>query len=95
MVALCDLDRAAAEKRAEDFFPDADIYTDYGELLARADIEVVDVATHPPQRPTILKAAMRAGKHVLSQKPFVLDLDVGQELVDLVMKTLADAKGGS
>ena len=28
-------------------------------------------------------SALEAGKHVLSQKPFVLDLDDGQELVDL------------
>ena len=30
--------------------------------------------------------ALRAGKHVLSQKPFVLDLDVGERLADLADK---------
>ena len=36
----------------------------------------------------MIKAALEAGKHVLSQKPFVLDLDFGQRMVDL-----ADRKG--
>src|SRR5690606_26326151 len=36
----------------------------------------------------IIEAALQAGKHVLSQKPFVLDLDVGEHLADL-----ADAHG--
>ena len=81
VVAMCDLDRNVAQQRAKEYYPKAEIYSDYNELLSRDEIEVVDVATHPPQRPAILKAAMKAGKHVLSQKPFVLDLDVGEELV--------------
>ena len=36
----------------------------------------------------MIEAALAAGKHVLSQKPFVLDLDAGARLCDL-----ADAKG--
>ena len=34
----------------------------------------------------MIRAALNAGKHVLSQKPFVLDLDVGLELVELAAK---------
>ena len=55
-------------------------------LLARDDVEVVDITTHPPERPPLVEAALRAGKHVLSQKPFVLDLDVGERLADLADK---------
>lgn len=83
VVALCDINRAAAEARAKEYYPDAAIFTDYQDLLRRDDIEVLDIATHPPQRPEIIRAGLRAGKHVLSQKPFVIDLDIGQELVDL------------
>lgn len=83
VVALCDVDRARAEKRRAEFFPEARLYTDYHDLLRRDDVEVVDIATHPPQRPQLIEDAVHAGKHVLSQKPFVLDLDVGQRLVDL------------
>jgi predicted dehydrogenase len=83
VVALCDLDVARAEARRDEFCPQADVYDDYRQLLARDDVEVVDITTHPPIRPAIIEAALGAGKHVLSQKPYVLDLDVGARLADL------------
>ena len=83
VVALCDIRRAAAVGRRDEFFPEAEIFTDYRDLLRRDDIEVVDVTTHPAERTQILRDSLLAGKHVLSQKPFVLDLDVGQSLVEL------------
>jgi predicted dehydrogenase len=83
VVVLCDTDRQRAEKRREEFYPDADATDDYRDVIARDDVEVVDVTTHPPERPPLVEAALRARKHVLSQKPFVLDLDVGERLADL------------
>ena len=72
-----------AKKRRDEFYPDAVVYEAYQELLERDDIEVVDVTPHPKDRLQILRDAIRAGKHVLSQKPFVLNLDDGEELVHL------------
>jgi predicted dehydrogenase len=86
VAALCDIDLAKARARRDEFYPDAEIFDDYRDLLRRDDIEVVDVATHPPVRPPIVEAALRSGRHVLSQKPFVEDLDVGQRLVDLAAR---------
>jgi predicted dehydrogenase len=83
VVALCDPDAIRAEKRRAEFFPGAAVSGDFREVLRRDDIAVVDVATHPAERVEIIEAALRAGKHVLSQKPFVLDLDVGERLVAL------------
>ncbi len=83
VTALCDLNESVAQSRAKEYFPDAKVYRDYKQLLRDDAIEVVDITTHPPERPPIIEAALLAGKHVLSQKPFVLDLDVGQRLVDL------------
>jgi predicted dehydrogenase len=82
VVALCDLRRSVAEQRRNVFFPEADVYDDYRLLLKRSDIEVVDIATHPPERAPIIADALDADKHVLSQKPFVVDLDVGRRLCD-------------
>ena len=81
VAALCSRDRARVEGRRDEFYPQAATYLDYRELLARDDIEVVDVTPHPEERVPILEAAIDAGKHVLSQKPFVVDLDVGAALV--------------
>lgn len=83
VTALCDIDRAAAESRRDEFYPAAAVVTDYRELLADDRIEVVDVTTHPEVRTPIVADALRAGKHVLSQKPFVLDLDEGERLAEL------------
>lgn len=88
VAVLCDLNRDRAEKRQAEFYPDADITTDYRDVLGRDDIAVVDIATHPQERLPLLEAALRARKHVLSQKPFVLNLDDGERLCDL-----ADAMG--
>ena len=49
-------------------------------------MDVVDIALHPEPRVAVMEAALDAGKHVLSQKPFVLDLDVGERLVALAAK---------
>ncbi len=86
VVALCDISEAAAKKRQAEFFPDAKIYTDHNELLKRDDIEVVDITLHPQYRVPVIEAALNARKHVLSQKPFVLDLDIGAKLCDLAQK---------
>jgi predicted dehydrogenase len=86
VVALCDVDRMRAEERRREFYPRAAVCDDFREVLSRDDVEVVDITTHPPQRPPLIEAALRARKHVLSQKPFVLDLDVGERLADLADK---------
>jgi predicted dehydrogenase len=83
VAALCDIDVVRAKMRRDEFFPDAFTTDDYRQVLARDDIEVVDITTHPQQRPPLIEAALNARKHVLSQKPFVLDLDVGARLADL------------
>ena len=86
VVALADVNRAAAEKRRDEFFPKADVYTDHRELLARDDITVVDIATHTAIRGGQIRDALLAGKHVLSQKPFVADLNEGRRLAALAKR---------
>lgn len=86
VVALCDRVEAAAQQRRQEFYPGAEVYTDYRRLLARDDVDVVDIALHPELRVAVIEAALKADKHVLSQKPFVLDLDIGERLVTLANK---------
>jgi len=83
VVALCDVDESRARKRQEQFYPDAQVYTDYQSVIAREDIEVIDAATYPEVRVEIMNAALNAKKHVLSQKPFVTDMAEGERLVAL------------
>jgi predicted dehydrogenase len=83
VTALCDTHEIRAREKQQRYFPDAKVCTDYKALLACDNIEVVDAATHPAERAAIVAAALKSGKHVLSQKPFAVDLDAGARLCEL------------
>lgn len=59
------------------------VYPDMAAVLADDVVEVVDVAVPAAQQPPIVEAALRAGKHVLAQKPFAPDPATGSRLVQL------------
>ena len=88
VVAICDrhLDRAQARRDA--YFPDARATDKVEDVIGRSDIPVLDLTVHAKDRVALMRRALEAGQHVLSQKPFVRDLQVGRELV-----ALADQKG--
>jgi predicted dehydrogenase len=83
VAAICDVDLARAAKRRDEFYPAAAICADFNEVLERADIDVIDAALHPEHRADLLEAALQAGKHVLSQKPLGLNLDLAERLANL------------
>ena len=88
VAAFCDVDESVATGRRDQYNPAGLVFTDYNALLAQTEIPIVDIATHVEVRGSIIEAALLAGKHVLSQKPFTLDLAEGERLADL-----ADARG--
>jgi predicted dehydrogenase len=82
VVTIADPTLQKAEQRRDEFFPEASVSTSADTVFEDDSIEVVDIATHPEPRVQLIEKAIAAGKHILSQKPFVTDLDVGQRLVD-------------
>jgi predicted dehydrogenase len=58
------------------------VYESVAELLDDPRIEIVDIATHPAARRGLIEQAIDAGKHVLSQKPFAVDLGTARGLVE-------------
>lgn len=85
MRACADINMAAAEARAAEFGLRAMSVDD---LLAADDIDVVVNLTIPATHFEVSKKVLNAGKHVYSEKPFVLTLAEGQELA-----SIAAAKG--
>jgi predicted dehydrogenase len=83
VVALSSRSATAAKSRREEFYPEARAFSDYRELLALPEVDVVDITLPPGPRVAVIEAALNAGKHVLSQKPFVESLDVGRRLAAL------------
>ena len=70
MIAFCDIVEERALEAAKKFGgEDAKVYTDYRELLANPDIDVVHVCTPNVSHSEITVAAFEAGKHVYCEKP--------------------------
>jgi predicted dehydrogenase len=68
VVAIMDKDRQRAEQTAAAHrIPK--VYSTVAELVCDPDVEVVDIAVYPWEALAIAEQAMRAGKHLLCQKP--------------------------
>lgn len=70
IVAFCDVQVERAEKAAAEFGAEgAKVYSDYRELLADPNVEVVHVCTPNVSHSEITIAAFAADKHVYCEKP--------------------------
>lgn len=81
LTAVCDL----AEKQREWFrrIPSVKLLTaDYHELLANPDIDVVYVAVPHNMHETIYLDVLKAGKDLLAEKPFGIDLNAARAIAD-------------
>ena len=78
--------RTPAATPPREAFPQAQVYADYRELLARADIEVVDIVVPSYLHHEIASAALAAGKHLLLEKPMALSLRECDDLIALARK---------
>ena len=88
LVAFCDIVRERAEKAAKDYgTPDAKVYTDYKELLADKDIEVVHVLTPNKEHADITVDSLHAGKHVMCEKPMAKTAADAKRMLDAARET--------
>jgi predicted dehydrogenase len=81
LTAVCDL----AEKQSEWFrrIPSVKLLTaDYHELLASPDVDVVYVAVPHNMHETIYLDVLKAGKDLLAEKPFGIDLKAARAIAD-------------
>lgn len=81
VVGAADISEEALEEAKEKF----DIpftTTSVDELLAREDIDVIDLAVHAKHRLPLVKKIADAGKPILSQKPFAMSFAEAKEMVE-------------
>jgi myo-inositol 2-dehydrogenase / D-chiro-inositol 1-dehydrogenase len=66
---------ASEENRrlAKTEFPAAEVLADYRELVARPDLQIVDIATPSFLHEEMAVAALNSGKHVILEKPMAVD----------------------
>ncbi len=81
VVALCDVDETKARQANEKFGLEADVYTDYKELCAREDIDVVHICTPNPLHHPMTMEALGHGKHVHCEKPIACTYADAQEMI--------------
>ena len=84
LVAVCDVKtskREAALAKLKSKNPNAIGYVDYGDIMARSDIDAVIIATPDHWHAAISIDAMRAGKDVFVEKPMALTLDEAAAMV--------------
>jgi len=68
----------------DDFQRDVDVetYTDYRQMLKRADIDAVDVYASVSAHHPIALASLEAGKHVLVEKPLAVTVRAARRMVE-------------
>ncbi|MFA6809396.1 MAG: Gfo/Idh/MocA family oxidoreductase, partial [Eubacteriales bacterium] len=79
LLAVCDIIPEKAQNYSEKY--GAKAYTDYKELLARDDIDIVTIATPSGSHASIGIDAARAGKHVMVEKPMSMTLKDADSLI--------------
>lgn len=81
VVALVDVFREKAREKAAKYGLEAAVFADYGELLARIPFDAASVCLPPFEHAPVSIALLRAGKHVLVEKPMATCLQECDEML--------------
>ncbi|MBB5642789.1 Gfo/Idh/MocA family protein [Cryobacterium roopkundense] len=81
LVAICDVDAGRGQALADRLGGAVAVYTDLEDLLALDNLDAVAIATPARTHHGIVLAALRAGKHVLVEKPLADSEQHGTEMV--------------
>ena len=65
----------ATRHEAAAAYPEAQIFSDAAEMIAKAEFDIIDIATPSHTHREIALSAMKAGRHVLLEKPMAITLD--------------------
>ncbi|MCF8224193.1 MAG: Gfo/Idh/MocA family oxidoreductase [Bacteroidales bacterium] len=86
VLAVCDVDSKHLELARSKAGKDVSAYSDFRELLARPDIDIVHIATPPHWHGIMAKMAAEAGKDIWCEKPMTRTIGEGMEVVKAVKK---------
>lgn len=88
MVAFCDMNKDRALKAAEKFGSrDSKVFTDYEDLLAMDELDVVHVCTPNNTHALVSIAALEAGKHVMCEKPMATNSKDARKMVEVAKES--------
>ncbi len=84
LVGVCDIDADKAQKSAR--FLGARVYENAEDMINSPDIDVVDICLPTFLHYKYAKTAIEAGKNVFVEKPVVINIDEGIDLIELQKK---------
>ncbi len=88
IIAFCDIVKERALEAKEKYgSADARVYTDYTELVKETELEAVYVLTPNKSHSVISIAAMKAGKHVMCEKPMAKSYADAKLMLDTAKET--------
>ncbi len=85
MKAICGRNKAGATQAAQQFGWES-VETDWRKLVARPDIDVVDIATGNNTHAEIALGAAKAGKHIICEKPLAMTVSEAKAMLAAVEK---------
>ncbi|WMT39119.1 Gfo/Idh/MocA family oxidoreductase [Paenibacillus sp. D2_2] len=88
MVAFCDIIPERAEEAAAKYgAPDAKVYADYKEMLAKEQLDIVHVLTPNDAHAEISIAALESGHHVMCEKPMAKTAADARRMVEAAKRS--------
>ena len=86
LAAVCDIDLDRLEL-CRSKHPGVKGYSDWQELIRDPELDAVIIAVPHPMHATMAMAALKAGKHVLVEKPMDVSVTKAKELIDVAKST--------
>jgi len=86
IAAIADIDRKRAAQMADEVGA-PHVFTDFRRLVALSDVDVVDICTPTCAHKAQAVASLRAGKHVLCEKPMCVNPAEGRAIIEAVRES--------
>jgi len=81
VIAVCDANEQLAQQAKADF-PDAEVYTNYEQLLDNPNIDAVSITAPNKFHSIIAVQALNKGKHVLCEKPDAINVEEAKKMAE-------------
>jgi len=86
IVAICDLNEGLFDWYRSNFSSIKTVTTNYQDLLSQKDIEIIYCSLPHNLHEKVYIDIIQAGKHLLGEKPFGIDLSANQRILDTIQK---------
>ncbi|WP_441943351.1 Gfo/Idh/MocA family protein [Paenibacillus sp. 2TAB23] len=87
LVAFCGRHKETIRKAADEYAPQAALYTDYLDMVKDTNIDVIHICTPNVHHAPMAVAALEAGKHVMCEKPMAINADEAKRMLDAAERT--------